>query len=616
MALQGSQATDFNEDLMLAKIDAQLTGSQSVEFTARMRDESDFVPEDKLLSVEENTKDRTNDETRFDIKHEWRSDIWLNEARAGYQEATWNPHSNSSEALTKYFISPSNMANNVRSVIWTGGSPDAQFREQSGYYIQEDLTFSGRENHTFKGGIKVNFLSFDLSGTARSVPVTELLIDNVTGNTSVIRTDPVLIPAGASFDDEQFGIYLQDDWRITDRLELNLGLRWDYETNLLNDDYVTPAERVTALFALDGPRAGITPPPGQTYDQSLALGGVNISEYIADGSSRKAFKEAFQPRLGFSYDLSGNKNTVLFGGAGRAYDRTMANHALDELQKNLQPGGEIWLIKNDHELPYTDQFSLGVRQGFGPWNTEVGAIHGRGHNQFNWFHGNRDPNGGFGQQSPIDPLWGGPIGFGSLVLGDFVTETRTSSLYLQGEVPFSRSTGWGLIATYTYSDGETTHRNWNQDIFNWTHGKPGQEGFNPSVDVEEHRLVVAGLTNKLPWGIMLSGKGTLGSGLPYQLTDCSLGFNQCVYREGDGSTFKQLDIALSKDFELFAARFTVRADVLNALNYSNYGGYDGWVGGPGSFSPNEYGGDNPNTGTPNSIAGLMRTLKISFRASF
>ena len=36
---------------------------------------------------------------------------------------------------------------------------------------------------------------------------------------------------------------------------------------------------------------------------------------------------------------------------GRSFDRTMANHALDELQKNKQAGGEIWLI-NAHIPEY------------------------------------------------------------------------------------------------------------------------------------------------------------------------------------------------------------------------------------------------------------------------
>ena len=97
--------------------------------------------------------------------------------------------------------------------------------------------------------------------------------------------------------------------------------------------------------------------------------------------------------MGFSYDFFGNLDTVLFGGLGRAYDRAMANHALDESQKNAQPGGEIWLIKNDHEMPYTDQFSIGLRKALWGWNGEVGYMDSYAKNQFFWYHGNRDANG-------------------------------------------------------------------------------------------------------------------------------------------------------------------------------------------------------------------------------
>jgi hypothetical protein len=49
------------------------------------------------------------------------------------------------------------------------------------------------------------------------------------------------------------------------------------------------------------------------------------------------------------------------------------------------------MIKSDHKMAYTDQFSFGLRQALGIWNGEVGYTGSRSHNQFNWFGGNRDP---------------------------------------------------------------------------------------------------------------------------------------------------------------------------------------------------------------------------------
>ncbi len=612
LAQAGSAVSKFKEDLVLAKIDAQLSDEQRIEVSARLRRESDLVPEDMKLSLPGNEKDRKNDETRFDIKHEWTHGDFLNEARAGYEKYTWNPHAKSNGPYIKYTVSPSNTTNNTADVLFTGGSPDAQNRQQSGVTIADDLTWTGLQGHTIKTGIKVKQVDFDLSGTSRAVDILYQLIDNKTGLASTYRTESALLPVGVAYKDTQYGLYLQDDWKVTPKLELNVGLRWDYETNMLNDSYVTPADRV-AIFGKQDPRDGA--PAGQTYAQSLAKGGVVIGDFIATGSNRKPFKNAYQPRVGFSYDVFGDRNTVIFGGAGRAYDRTIANSALDELQHNAQPGGEIWLIRGDHKMAYTDQFGLGVRQGLGAWNTEAGFTSSRSHNQFNWFGGNRDPQGGYGTQSPIDPLWGSVPGFGTLILGDFVTQAKTDSMYLKGDKPYTVASGWGLAATYTYSQGETTNKEWTNDIFNWTYGRT-TSGWNPSTNVERHRLVLSGLTDRLlPYGVMLSSKVTVGSGLPYRITDCSKGFNACVSSKGDGGSFRQVDLAMSKDVGVGFGKIGLRMDILNLFNTINYGSYDSWGGGPATAG-NYLGGDNTHLGVAGGVSGPMRTVKLSARYSF
>ncbi len=621
LAMQGSSTSKFTEGLLLAKVDAQISDNQRVEFTGRLRREKDLVPEDKSFSAPGNEKNRTNDETRFDFKHEWTGNNMFNEARLGYEEYIWNPHSNATTPFIKYKVSATNDSHGMQDVLFVGGSPDAQRRKQSGYLVQDDLTYTALPGHTIKAGAKFKDMTFDLSGTFRSVDVIEKRIDVITGQPVTERTDLAVPAAGVKFSDKQFGIYLQDDWQVNKQLELNLGARWDYEDNALNNSYKTPADRVAALLGPDFTRQGITPPAGQTYAQALAKGGIRIEDYIATGSSRKAFTGAFQPRVGFSYDLKGDKSSVVFAGAGRAYDRAMANHALDELQKNAQPNGEVWLIKNDHKMPYTDQFALGLRQGLNAWNTEVGYTYSYSHNQFNWFAGDRDPNGGFGSRTnSIDPVWGaGPKGFGMLILGDFVTQQKTSTVYLKADKPYTRASGWGVSATYTLSDGKTTHRDWNNDIFNWTYGKPGGSGWNPSINVEEHRLVLAGLTDKLlPSGLMLSGKVTLGSGLPYRVTTCPVSWDACVSGKGHGDMFQQVDLGLSQDIAVGYGKFTLRLDVLNVFNTANYGGYDDWGGGPGN-PQNKYGGDNANVGKPvpwKGMAGPMRTLKLTAKYSF
>ena len=97
----------------------------------------------------------------------------------------------------------------------------------------------------FKGGVGVDFLTY----TGNQVHV---------GN-PVFRyrraPENWRAPFEASFgfgdpniksDNEQFGAYIQDDWSVT-KLVLNLGVRWDIETNMINNDYVTPQPLADSL---------------------------------------------------------------------------------------------------------------------------------------------------------------------------------------------------------------------------------------------------------------------------------------------------------------------------------------------------------------------------------
>jgi outer membrane receptor protein involved in Fe transport len=640
IAAQGSQVDPFVEHLLFGKIDAQLNDDQRVSASLRVRRETDRTPESRDLSAPGNDVERSNDETRLDLLHEWAGTGWLSEARAGYEDYVWNPQSAAAEPFIQYKLStatPQSLSQ-AQDVLFVGGSPNVQKRGQKGVFVSEDFTYTALRSHVIKGGVKFKALKYDLSGTAFGVDKVETLIDTVTGlpyydgtnctGTTISdggnRSDQCAIsraaaPTAVNFRNNQIGLYIQDDWAVTDQLELNVGVRYDYETNMLNNGYTTPSERVAAIFAEDVPRVGITPPPGQTYAQSLALGGIDIEPYISTGDTRKPFKGAIAPRLGASYDVFADRSTVLFGGYGRSYDRTIANNALDELQKNAQPGGEIWLIRNDFDMPFADQFSVGLRQAIGEWNGEISLSRVDAKNQFIWFSGNRDPNGGFGTQSPIDPLFGGPNGFGSLLLGDFVGRARTDSVFVKAEKPYTAASGWTVTIAYTYSDAKTTHREWNNEIFDFTYGKPGQEGLNPSILVDKHRLVAAGVAdNLLPWGLTLSAKATWASGQPRRITDCHTGFTECVTVEGDSPSFRQVDFSISKATRLFGGALTVRADVLNLFNTTNYGGFDDFGGGPPApdAPANALGGDNLNLGKPNSIRGDTRTFRLMLGYKF
>ena len=102
---QGAQVDKFSEHLVFGKLDAQLGAEQRLSASFRVRREADRTPENRDLSIPGNDVERKNDETRFDLKHEWTLGSLLSEARLGYEDYTWNPHSSANTPFIKYKVS-------------------------------------------------------------------------------------------------------------------------------------------------------------------------------------------------------------------------------------------------------------------------------------------------------------------------------------------------------------------------------------------------------------------------------------------------------------------------------------------------------------------------------
>jgi hypothetical protein len=114
-----------------------------------------------------------------------------------------------------------------------------------------------------------------------------------------------------------WGFYFQDDWKVTPKLTLNLGLRYEFESPLterfnrtvqsFDPTYVQPfAAAAQAAYALN--------PAAVPADQFQVRGGLVYP--TGDGSTGlyNTPKTNFMPRFGFAYQLP--KNTVVRGGFG------------------------------------------------------------------------------------------------------------------------------------------------------------------------------------------------------------------------------------------------------------------------------------------------------------
>jgi hypothetical protein len=135
--------------------------------------------------------------------------------------------------------------------------------------------------------------------------------------------------------------YVQDDWKVNHRLTVNLGLRWtrfpspsDAKNTLANFD--PSVYQATKAPALDNTGSFV---PGQAYTPATYANGLIFPQGAACAAAQAISTQVtcspygslvnpnnnwnFGPRVGFAYNLYGDGKTVLRGGFGLFFDRTL-----------------------------------------------------------------------------------------------------------------------------------------------------------------------------------------------------------------------------------------------------------------------------------------------------
>ena len=661
LAQLGPAAIGFDEDLFFAKIDWEPTDADRFELSAKIRDESGDGDQTGTGVAASAAIDTDNDDTRATLSWQHSADRWINELELTYEDAFYVPHVAASDFNGAVYTWNNGSDQNILAV--DGSDPRAgQNKGQKGWAIGDTITFTDISwfggDHTIKLGAKYKLVDL----TAQDAVATRAVFYyHVTpAGTATVPWKSVFALPLAGFDstvtseDEQLGLFAQDDWVVNDHLTLNLGLRWDIEKNPSYLDFVTPQ------FVLDSLNTEIS--PGLTYRESLALSGdpdtrLVIDDYISTGNNREAYKGAFQPRLGFSYDLGADQQHVIFGGAGRAFDRTLYDYLQLEQTKfalaqaevrfntpdhpctpsascvawdpafagdvaNLQAllngqAGEVDLINNDLKVPYSDQYSLGMRNRIGDWNTSVSVSRIVSKEGFIFTLGNRYPNGSFWQNRQ-QPFGASPPGLaGLLLVGGNGIETKSMQALLSAEKPFTEESRWGATFSYTYTDADQ-----NRDInehYGFDQASINEYPIIISNAAAKHRVVATG-TYSAPWGLMLAGKLTWSTPIPHAVGSTCLPApglfengapcTQVAYTPDTTTGYQSLDLQVTKDFELGdLGSMYLRIDVINATNHENFVDFTDITGPNGIVNGGEY------TETGN-ITGLPRTVRMSFGVKF
>lgn len=379
--------------------------------------------------------------------------------------------------------------------------------------------------------------------------------------------------ADLRYGQSRFAGFFQDDWRLNSRLTLNLGLRYDYQSII--DDY-----------------------------------------------------DNFGPRVGFAYDLDGNGDTVIRGGAGRYFDQPFfhgftqryllnAPNALTR-QITLTPAQlaasgvafpnsfdprtpfsqfpasvqnlrrDLFLKGEDIRNPETIQFSIGIqRKLFGDFIVNADYIHNTSTGLLTAFNINapvpvaRAADSQIRSQTAADATRLFATYAGVPVRDVLISNNAGRASYDALSIGVNKRFGsrYTFAANYVFSEASDSvtddHHGANpNDFSDVVRAERAPSDFN-----QRHRFVAYGTVN-LPYDFEFSGIASIASGLRInpitgvdnngdgRTVDRPLGFARNSFV---GTAQKRFDASLSRSFGITEnARFELRADVFNVFNNSNF----------------------------------------------
>lgn len=606
-AMNGEFDEPFEANLLFGKLSWQHTPTSFLEASYHLRDESDVRDFGNYTAYTAGSNFHNDVHTGV-LKHTWTPGDFLNEATVSFQRYQYDPQPIRSDIPNRFFGFGCD-----QGCAQIGGNRSDQDFTQDRLSVRNDLTWSGLQmagEHVIKGGFNVDFLNYDIVKRNNENPrfIYEPWFNNfaIPHRVEFQTGDPNF---GAN--NTQLGLYLQDDWTPTPRLTLNLGVRWDYETHMMNYDYVTPQAVVDSI---------------SRHGDQLFIP-VDPDRYFTDGDDREPFLGMIQPRLGFSLALDSEGVMSLFGGWGIFYDRTLFDHAIEEsfalqhpsytlyfappgntdpnlvtwnesyltnrdallalLQNRRFNTPEVKLLPNDLRPPRAQHFSLGLRRAFGSWEVSAAYAGVRSENIMTFYWANEDftcPARSFAVpncfQHRTIPGWG------NILLADDAGKTWYDALQVKVDRPYigdpSTGYGWGAGLALTVAQRETEGFN---DLFSF----PNATDYGRQKRNDEPVRVVAHWITDMPfaWGIQFSGVVTLGTGTRQDVGgrfDCN---NEETCFEGGGFSpvrrsfivpdafaYRNVDLRVRKEFVNFrGTKMGVSAELFNAFNYNNYGCY-------------------------------------------
>jgi hypothetical protein len=474
-------------------------------------------------------------------------------------------------------------------------------RDQEKYQFRYDVTHS-MGHHTIRFGVNVihePVLSGALPGNAENLTVFAMDPADYLSNLPQFTVDLTCTPSeelevtpgtsctstlagngGFSQNVQRIGVYAQDSWRVTPRLTINYGLRYEATNGL----FIASGRSQVDNAAFQTLKAlGISLVSGAPHDDRLQV----------------------QPRVGIAYGLGKNENSVIRVGFGMYYNDLAQNGWVTAFQGvNSAPGfcvspgdpgclpgaangGTGALIDPHYKTPYAIHITGGFEHSFNSkWAMTADFTHEEGvhgYRRYNYVPGTTLFSPLFAQDSATQMA-------NVPAISVFKTDNRSRydglSIHLQGNV----SKRFNVVANYTLSKAMT----WGcvlGELFDYVNGvcnplNPFAKGdFGPSGEDVTHRFVLAG-TYIIPGGVEISPLAQVESARPFTLTtpvDVN-GFGdplddravvngvQTSLDEFRGTPYFQVDMRVSRPFTIHERwNITPFVEFFNLFNRSNPG---------------------------------------------
>jgi hypothetical protein len=266
----------------------------------------------------------TNKFQSFNLNHNWVvGGARLNEFI--FQYATFK------NAITANSLDPRQSFPNSVAIGQNINTP--QRTEQTKWQFRDDYSWHatgmGGLGHDFKAG--VNFINeprlFLTFNTGTGGYAYSHLNNDINGPLSSVTRNGGSASSVLQF--KQYALYLQDDWRLTQKLTMNVGVRYDLVTGFAIDQSKNP----NFVILQNGGKAGLL---------------ANSPAFEDFGKDPAEDKNNIQPRVGLAYDLKGNGKDIIRGGYGRYYDfaYTNVNVLNPAVNANGQGAGVIFSVNN------------------------------------------------------------------------------------------------------------------------------------------------------------------------------------------------------------------------------------------------------------------------------